>query len=490
MSHRVSHHPPGFVLESADSVRFGPDYTPDEAERNRQMLFGELLCGLLMGEQFWTNAVFAFDSRGAVEALGAVARGFLRCNGRDQFMPFILSVYPQDKDTLENQSDRPWRNPGELFLRCYAHRLNNPDFILSATPDLNHDTCRRRCLAAEIGRISRTGGMVDDIQTSCSSLEQEHLRNILGIDRYFRSWLGDAVDAEFDGFASSAEGRSSPIRLNRLDWSAFNNGEGFKKLRFFLQMAESQSRTEVEIPQEPLGVLREALQLPDGHAAFKNRSSFRVWLGNQGHSQQSEVYRMLTELSDGHYVRTQQSVLTFADREVTSPASPSTSSQAGEKWASATMKACTTGGLPGRSWQFINEIKAATAAKPLRIDLDSIAQHFADYMCHPVRRRELLEYHQLLAHARREMTNPGGTGTFSMQRLVDVATGCCNNINAQLSRNFGVRFQFNANDQSTGAGSLTFVYLDNVAISQCTGPSQAVTQGQSEGAAHPLSPPT
>jgi hypothetical protein len=62
----------GFVLESADSVRFGDEYNPEERERNRQILFGELLCGLLMGEPVWTNAIFAFDSAGMVQVLGAI----------------------------------------------------------------------------------------------------------------------------------------------------------------------------------------------------------------------------------------------------------------------------------------------------------------------------------------------------------------------------------------------------------------------------------
>lgn len=94
----------GFVLESADSVRFGPEYNEEERERNRQMLFGEILCGLLMGEQVWTNAIFAFDSQGMVEVLGALARAFVRTPGKEQFLPFIISAYPGDKDPWSGQS--------------------------------------------------------------------------------------------------------------------------------------------------------------------------------------------------------------------------------------------------------------------------------------------------------------------------------------------------------------------------------------------------
>ena len=107
----------GFVLESADSVRFGDEYNPEERERNRQILFGELLCGLLMGEPVWTNAIFAFDSAGMVQVLGAIARAFHRESARsNQHLPMIIAAY--GGDVLPGQKTaRPWSNPNEFFLR-------------------------------------------------------------------------------------------------------------------------------------------------------------------------------------------------------------------------------------------------------------------------------------------------------------------------------------------------------------------------------------
>lgn len=486
---------PGFVLESADSVRFGPEYTADEQEWNRQMLFGEMLCGLLMGEQLWTNAVFAFDSRGTVEVLGAIARAFIRRPRSEQFLPFLLSVYDQDKDTWSSQW-RKWQTPGELYLRCYAHRLNNLDFQLSATPELGQDQARRKRLAGEICRLAETGGGLDDIKTVCSDAEADHLRNIFDIDRYFRSWLDSAAAADFESYASKNAQLSFPIRLNRAGWAdAYADNDAVRSLRYFLEKAVGLlgSNSVVEIlPPEPVQVLQDAIQqLAATDTAFKDRSSFRTWLKGQGHPEQSVVYRLLTELTDGHYVRTQQSVLTYADREITSPASQSPSSQAGEKWATATMRACLKNKDISQSWQFINEIKAASSLHPLKIDLDNIAAHFADYITHPERRRDLLTYHELLDHARRDQMSksrqPIGEMSASVMRLPDFAKICCNNINLHLSATCGVGFRFNTNDAATGAGSLTFVYLENQATNQCTGTPLEVAGQQSEGASNEIS---
>lgn len=487
---------PGFVLESADSVRFGSEYSEEEREWNRRVLFGELLCGLLIGEQFWTNAVFAFDSRGAVEVLGAVARAFQRKPDKEQFLPFMIAVYPGDRDTWENTM-RPWQNPGELYLKCYAHRLNKTDFQLSATNSLDKDFDRRKQLANEIIKLANTGGNSGDIETHCDEDEARHLKNIFDIDRYFRSWLGNSATSNFQDYIHSQAFLHAPIRLNRSRWEdSFIEGGDFAKVRYFLDKAEKlteNSELASRLPAESLMALRDALKLPTDHIAFNDRSRFRLWLREQGFKSESNVYRILTELVDGHYIRTQQSELTFADREVTSPASQSTNSQLGENWASATMQSCLKESFAGKSWQFINEINTVQSNQPLQLDLDNIATHFADYVANPQRRSELQHYHQLLHQARQNpqvRATQASTSASRLNRLADFAIKCCNNINDHLSRSCNVSFQFNINDPATGAGSLTFVYLDNYAISQCTGDPQAISDNQSEGSTNSIIHPS
>lgn len=492
-----THHlqsPPGFVLESADSVRFGPEYGRDEQERNRQMLFGELLCGLLMGEQLWTNAVFLFDSRGAVEVLSAIARASKRNKDPKQFLPFFLSVYPSDRDTWVDKQ-RDWENPGELYLRCYAHRLNNINFNLSATPELNMDQARRKQLASEVRAIATDGGSIQDIKVNCTLDEMKHLDSLFHIDCYIRSWLGSASKIGFKQYVGS--NGEFPIRLNRTDWqNDYLDGKKVGSLRYFLEKAD-QKANETTNPfnatAECKDVLRAALNLQATDIAFNNRSEFRKWIGCQGYSITSPVYRVLTELIDGHYVRTQQSVLTFADREVTSPASQSRDSQDGERWASATMQTCLTSRNKNPSWQFINEIKTAISDTPLRIDLDTIADCFTNYMESPDRRSDLLYYHQLLSEARKYQGNQKGQGkshgSNCLKRLGDIANKCCNGINSHLSKSCNVNFYFNITDPTTGAGSLTFVYLQNKAINQCTANPQVVSGDQSEGTSHAIRQP-
>ncbi|MCO6454675.1 MAG: hypothetical protein J5I93_05170 [Pirellulaceae bacterium] len=471
----------GFVLESADSVRFGPEYTPSEVERNRQVLFGELLCGLLMGESIWTNAIFAFDSAGMVEVLGAVSRAFLRTPDREQFLPFIVSVYPGDHDPWTGQS-RLWQNPAELFLRCYAHRLANcGGFQLSATPKLESDADRRTRLAnslrqmAETGNTSIPAGVVPD--------EQRHFANILSIDQYLRSWLGARQSADFQAYCEHVSA-DMPIRKNLEGWqhryeSLPDSSPGaIARLRFFLEQA-----AHIGERWEPGGssfaegrrTLQEVLGLPDDHACFKNRTAFRSHLKQIGLTVDSDTFRLLIELADGHYIRTQYTELTHTAREVTSPASKSEASQIGETWAAQTMQACLKSADAIRPWQFINRIQAVPSKTPVELDLDQIAAAFADYVAHPDRRAELNQYHALLRWARSEQSSGREAGDEvrrSFGALLDHVSICIKNINQHMAGT-GTEFHFNVNDQQTCAGSLTLTFLENRSTSQCTGSREA-----------------
>ena len=139
----------GFCLESADSVRFGPEYSLHEKRRSQLVLFGEALCGLLLGEKLWTNAVFAFESQGLVSVMAAICRAFTAQTLPQTYVPFALSIYAGDFDQFQQKPNVPWNKPGEVLLRCYANRLHavvgtSRPFQLSATARLDSDASRRQ----------------------------------------------------------------------------------------------------------------------------------------------------------------------------------------------------------------------------------------------------------------------------------------------------------------------------------------------------------
>jgi len=477
---------PGFVLESADSVRFGPEYTAAEQERNRQVLFGEMLCGLLMGEQFWTSAVFAFDSRGTVEVLGAVSRAFQRKRGSgEQFLPFIISAYAGDK-VPQSGLDREWENPAEFFLRCYAHRMwNHGGFKLSATPDLENDEVRRRQLAEQL--LNASGKPMLDLNELKleGGVEARHFQDISDIDQFLRSWFGAAATSPFQKYLTDTNVQERPVRLNRGGWKQrYARPDSIPKLRYFLDRAvrspvfKALRFARNEVAQ----VLSSVLSLPEDHSCFVNRTAFRNWLRapGQGLSETSDTYRILIELVDGHYIRTQCAELAFAQREVTSPASRTEASQLGEIWAAQAMESCLSSPGGNSSWQFINEIGVAVTPNPPALDLDKVAKTFAAYMDHPDRWNELKVYHEHLATARTMHAKPADAGD-AFKRLQDHVEGCVNSINAHM-HDTGTQFHFNVNDSTTCAGSLTLTFSGNQATSQCTGPKDMfLKEGGSRG---------
>lgn len=497
MNDESSSPPPGFTLESADSVRFGPEYTDEEQERNRQVLFGEALCGLLFGEPLWTNAVFAFDSRGMIEVLGALSRAFEERKREVQFLPFRMAVYPGDADSWAN-AFRPWENPAEIFLRCYSHRLRNHGFQLSATPGLEPDRDRRTEIAEIIRKASETGQFPGDLTTRGPG-EAGHFMNIASIDKFLRSSLGPAGSVTFDAFAQRSDISDFPIAKNREGWERrYGAGKDFSSIPGFFESAIScvpEKHAGKDYVDSALAILKKCVDRSKIDEVFRkeklrNRSSVRNYLKDdkdgEGLKDSDETFRVLIEMLDGHYMSSQYSELTFASREVSSPASLSPSSQAGEDWATATKRNCLVASESSRRWQFINKISAVAGLGTLKIDLDGIADRFADYVAHPERRADLFKYHRLLTQARSAQEGIGGRGASDarFEELSDHVHDCVDRINRHMTET-GVEFHFNENQKETKEGSLTLSYLKlsfpgAKAMSQMTGPEDADTRDYDE----------
>lgn len=469
----------GFVLESADSVRFGDEYDPEERERNRQILFGELLCGLLMGEPVWTNAIFAFDSAGMVQVLGAIARAFHRESARsNQHLPMIIAAY--GGDVLPGQKTaRPWSNPNEFFLRCYAHRLDNiVGFTASATPELDKDTDRRKKIAAAMIQHAESpvACNLDDLRAELKSQQEiSHFRDLYSIDGFLRSWYGLAgKNQSFADYASEQELHGHPVRLIR-DWTTDQprfKDSGVKHLRRYCEQAleiAKEIKTELGFFLEAQGLLRLELENPNNDA-FNNRTLFRKKIKPLS---SPEVYNVLVELADGHYVRMQYTELTRSAREVTSPAGTDPAAALGEIWANATTRSLMIHPDLVQSWQFITKLKSRPSASTGPLDLDGIAFRFADFMTDPDRRNDLSTYQRLLSYARAaQIGSDLDRRKYCFDALYRHVTQCCEKINIQMN-DVGVNFAFNPLESCSLTGSLTMSYLEHVAISQATGDADA-----------------
>ncbi|MEO0445401.1 MAG: hypothetical protein AAF191_04925 [Verrucomicrobiota bacterium] len=452
MSDTTEYPPPGFTLESADSVRFGDDYNPEERERNRQIMVGEALSGLLLGEPIWTNAVFAFDSIGMVELLGAVSRAF--ANANLHFVPLRMSVYPADQDTFTNSSGlRQWESFQEILLRAYANRLRKARpkdrFILSALPELNQDICRRRRIAGALKKIAGSEWDPSDIPALKCERERQHFANLWAIDRFLRVKTKSRTVGE-ERVAFDPAFPDTPIRKNQEDWRKRYRTEAdepspIESLKGFAGRAVAVGK---DLRLRDFDLFRESVDLltalsRDEEAGkiscFQNRSIFRRYLVDRGCSDQQ--YRVLVELVDAQYTLTQYSELAWGGRDVTSPASDDRASQIGEFWAQAVTNSLRRGGV-SRSFEFVNRIeaKAAVGSEGRALDMDKVFQAFSEMMATPEKRSLLLMYHGSLHQARNAQEGPNSD---HLTKLSDHTHRMVDMVNEAL-RTQGIVFDFNS----------------------------------------------
>lgn len=326
--------------------------------------------------------------------------------------------------------------------------------------------------------MAETGHRPDRLKITRA--EEGHFENIFSIDRFLRSWLGDAGPAAFDRYCTHAPLLESPIRTIRGHWTGrYTEGDEIRKMRRFLEKAAS--LTDSSHPRDGVfanagEILGDLLKLPSDHLCFANRTHFRTHLKNLGIPEMSDTFRVLIELVDGHYIRTQYTELSHSAREITSPASQSKASQLGETWATRTMQACLRSSAAIRPWQFINRIQAAPLKSAVKLDLDRIALRFADFVSDTDRLHELEEYRHLLALARAAQGIDGGTNEDARKKfdalLTNVST-CIDKINTHMAGT-GTEFHFNVNDEATCAGSLSLTFAGNESVSQCTGPRDSL----------------
>lgn len=434
----------GFCLESADSVRFGPEYSLEEQRRSQLILFGEMLCGILLGERFWSNAVFAFESKGLVSTLAAICRAFKGKKLPQTYFPFCLAVYPGDGDTFTGNKE-DWRNPEEVLLRCYANRLNSvvvkddagrvvqDGFQLSATPSLNENAKLRKALAEQMRQMALDGSRAEE-SGFLSLLEQEtlaevpHFQDVFEIDAYLKELLGDARKSDFGSFMEGPR-HNSALQLNNDGWQDQYKPNSITRLRpFLLEANEIMGRLIMgrlpsmldqvgvqELAQSAQEILKTTLELefesPENdpcrnRTAFRNRVREILGLGQEklGDCTEHQIFRTLIELADGHYMRTQYTELTLAAREVTSPASDSLASRLGEELAKLTTQACLKDPQRVTPWRFVSNIACSVPELIPHVDMQCLAEKFSQAFENPSLIPKLQEMHNGIARVRRRLS--------------------------------------------------------------------------------------
>ena len=416
-------------------------------------MVGEALSGLLLGEPIWTNAIYAFDSQGMVELLGAVSRAFNQVN--THFLPLQMSVFPGDKDSFSKATKpRGWESFDEILLRAYAHRLRKASrkdlFILSALPNLNKDVCRRQRIAKVLKKLAGRSWDPGDIP-SLKPDEEPHFTNLWAIDQFLRSRT-QIENGSKGPVPFNPENANTPIRQNRNDWDRrYSKDSPIKNLGGFAREAvrtgQDHPLRDHHLFQESVGLLA-ALADDSEHgktSCFQNRSVFRQELRHRGCSESQ--YRILVELVDAQYNLTQYTELSWGGRDVTSPASDSRGSQIGEFWAQSTTKALRSS-ASSMAFEFVNRVQTVTqtseSSSPPPLQMDGVFTTFAHVMASPDHGKLLREYHHWLHQARSAEALPSPD---VISRLTDHTHVAVDMVNNSL-RPHGISLDFNAGARS------------------------------------------
>ena len=470
---------PTFCLESADSVRLGPEYNKQEKLRNSRVLIGEALSALLLGETIGTNAVFAFESRVLVELLAALSKALKKKKVR-AFLGFQMSVYDCDRDTFSlSRPLHKWSTPGEIYLRCYAHRIQNvlststdgtpKGFQLSATPKLNEDPARRREVAKHLLDYAMTRDKAAR-KRLCNTikalvpLEQRHFENVLKIDEFIQWSLGDHVNQEYSKYADVVGSRDQgdlmivPIKEG---WkSKYDEGTtdpaGF--LRFATQdeiVAAAHERLGSDELIKPINSALEFCKTElfsrsthADHESFSNRTQFRLLLHERELSPQDPIYRTLIELIDGHYIRTQYTELVGAEREITSPASDDPSSQAGEQWAAVAIRNARKSNAPAeQNFQFVNNIMVHADGEGVLAEdyLDQVAERFV--ACLKNHNNDLMALQEHLSNLRDAAGEKERSRLDELRELNDQAFEIMKAVNNHL-KDVGICFDLSSENEA------------------------------------------
>lgn len=434
----TNHISKGFTLESADSVRFGDEFSHEEQERNHKILLGEALGGLLLGEKIWSNMVFAFDSLGMVRVLSAFAESFLK-KPNLTFQPFQICAYQGD-------GGYDWNQFSEVYSNVVMNRLRNSEFILSSLPSLNGKPREKEIAFEENERrlnlIEAVSGWSDEplSQTifenaGLSDEEFNHFSRIATLDKYIRS---KCLTTKF-----SAGEHGVPVRLNRSPKNPLEDLTTFLdraiEPRHHPNTDKFQNADQKEI-NDLCSAITEIIAIhrseKDPNLPLKNRSSFRTALKSKNLGE--NLYRIGIELADAHYTRSQYRSLCYASREISSPASDTDASKIGEFWAQKTIPDSSLAESEERSLLYTNVIipqKDHETSKAKGVNLGLVCDRFTEWLENSDLRESLKDLQDLMGKAR--------SGQVGHHRLHDGIGKVSNQANESF-RDVGILFDYDS----------------------------------------------